>query len=161
MASSHSTRNVVVVIGTGRMGLAVTPRLAPGKHVLLADFQETTLNNALSTLREEGISCEGHSVNIAHYPSVEAFAHAAHSASRINAIIHTAGLSLGSASAKGIYAVDLIGTANIIEASCLLRPREPPWFALLVWPAISSLFSLVWSATLLPHLSRDFWIMKD
>ncbi|KAF7670985.1 trafficking protein particle complex subunit 5 [Alternaria burnsii] len=126
MASSHSTRNVVVVIGTGRMGLAVTPRLAPGKHVLLADFQETTLNNALSTLREEGISCEGHSVNIAHYPSVEAFAHAAHSASRINAIIHTAGLSLGSASAKGIYAVDLIGTANIIEASCLLRPREPP-----------------------------------
>jgi NAD(P)-dependent dehydrogenase (short-subunit alcohol dehydrogenase family) len=116
MTSSHPTRNVVVVIGAGGMGLAVAQRLAPGKHVLLADFQEATLNNALSTLREEGISCEGHSVNIAHYPSVEAFAHAAHSAGRIDAIIHTAGLSPGSASAKEIYAVDLIGTANIIEA---------------------------------------------
>ncbi|KAJ4288902.1 hypothetical protein N0V90_011243 [Kalmusia sp. IMI 367209] len=116
MTSGCHSRDVVVIIGAGGMGLAVARRLAFEKHVLLADFQETTLYQALSTLQKDGISAEAHKVDIADYPSVEALAQAAQSAGHISVIVHTAGLSPAAASARDIYAVDLLGTANIIEA---------------------------------------------
>jgi hypothetical protein len=48
------TRDVVVVIGAGGIGLAMARRQGAGKSLLLADFNEATLESASNELRGLG-----------------------------------------------------------------------------------------------------------
>lgn len=109
-------RKVVVVIGVGGMGLPICRRLASGRRLLLADYSDKNLETALTALRSEGYSAEGFVGNVAEYSAVSELAVKAASLGQIDAIVHTAGVSPSIASAKQIFEVDLLGTANIIEA---------------------------------------------
>ena len=113
---SSSAQNIVVIIGVGGIGLVITKRVVHGRKLLLADFSDSTLSAAAKTLQDDGHNVSTHKVNVADYASVESLALAAQAAGNINVIIHTAGVSPIAASAKQIYEVDLLGTANIIEA---------------------------------------------
>ncbi|GLA38474.1 hypothetical protein AnigIFM63309_005771 [Aspergillus niger] len=55
-------------------------------------------------------------VDVSDYASVSCFAQAAASQGPIEAVIHTAGLSPSAGSAQKILEVDLLGTANAIDA---------------------------------------------
>jgi NAD(P)-dependent dehydrogenase (short-subunit alcohol dehydrogenase family) len=108
--------NALVVIGTGGMGLAVARRLASGRRLLLADNSEASLETALTALRGEGHNADGHAVDVSDRASVDKLASAAASAGRVDAVIHTAGVSPVTATARQIYRVDLLGTAHVIDA---------------------------------------------
>jgi NAD(P)-dependent dehydrogenase (short-subunit alcohol dehydrogenase family) len=108
--------NALVVIGTGGMGLAVARRLSGGRRLLLADNSETSLESALTALRGEGHRADGHAVDVSDRASVDKLASAAASAGRVDAVIHTAGVSPVTATARQIYRVDLLGTAHVIDA---------------------------------------------
>jgi NAD(P)-dependent dehydrogenase (short-subunit alcohol dehydrogenase family) len=116
MKHLEAPRNVVVVIGAGGMGLAVARRLAAGRRLLLADYSEASLDAALAALRGDGHAAEAHAVDVSDHSSVEKLAAAAGHAGRVDAVIHTAGVSPVTATARQIYHVDLLGTAHVIDA---------------------------------------------
>ena len=109
-------RKVLVVIGTGGMGLPIARRLASGRNLLLADYSDANLSAAPATLRSEGHDPKCHAVNITDFNAVCKLAQLATETGQIEAIIHTAGVAPGTANAKQIFEVDLLGTANVIEA---------------------------------------------
>lgn len=109
-------RNIVVVIGTGGMGLACARRLATGRKLLLADYTAEIVERSVNSLQNDGHTVEGHVVDVTNYATVKEFAEIAGKAGHIDAIIHTAGVSPVQAPARQIFAVDLLGGANVIDA---------------------------------------------
>ncbi|MFC8826973.1 SDR family oxidoreductase [Streptomyces sp. NPDC057137] len=116
MSHPDTTRNVLVVVGSGGMGLAVARRLASGRRLLLADHSAVSLEAAVSTLRGEGHTVEGITVDVSQRASVEQLAEASGVVGRVEAVVHTAGVSPVMATARQIYEVDLLGTAHVIDA---------------------------------------------
>lgn len=110
------SRNVVVIIGTGGMGLAIARRLGSGSHLVLADFAQSQLDSAAGTLREEGHSVHAIQTDVCKFDLMQNLAQEASQLGNIRAIAHTAGLSPAQASADQIYQVDLLGTAHVIDA---------------------------------------------
>jgi NAD(P)-dependent dehydrogenase (short-subunit alcohol dehydrogenase family) len=107
---------IVAIIGSGGMGIASARRLGVGKRILFADFSQKNLDLAAQSLRDDGHEVETHVVDVASFDSVQKFAKAAASAGHIDAVVHTAGLSPGMAPPQRIFEVDLLGTANVIDA---------------------------------------------
>ena len=142
----EAPRSVVIVIGTGGMGLAVARRLASGRRLLLADYSEASLDAVTTALRGEGHAAEAHAVDVADRASVEKLAAAAGEAGRIDAVIHTAGVSPVMATARQIYQVDLLGTAHVIDA---FLPVASPGTSLVCVASMAGHF-----ASLPPDLER-------
>jgi NAD(P)-dependent dehydrogenase (short-subunit alcohol dehydrogenase family) len=109
------TREVLTVIGVGGMGQAIARRLGAGKTVLLADYNEETLASATRSLSADGHHVESRSVDVASPESVHRLAEYAASLGSVAQVAHTAGLSPAQASAEAILAVDLLGTALVLE----------------------------------------------
>ncbi|PMD46887.1 NAD(P)-binding protein [Hyaloscypha variabilis F] len=114
--SQPPSRKVLVIIGAGGMGLPLARRLGSGRHILLGDFSPTVLSAALTTLHNEGHTATSQTLDIASYTSVFSLAATASALGPIAAIIHTAGVAPGSATAKQIFEINLLGTANVIQA---------------------------------------------
>lgn len=108
------TKEVVVVIGAGGIGLAIARRQGFGKTVLLADYNEETLNAAAESMRNASYSVETHPVNVASRESVQALAAAA-ALGRVVQVINTAGLSPNMAPVARVLEVDLYGSAVVFD----------------------------------------------
>jgi NAD(P)-dependent dehydrogenase (short-subunit alcohol dehydrogenase family) len=106
---------VLVVIGVGGMGQAIARRLGGGKTVLLADYNEETLASVAQSLSVNGHHVESHTVDVSSPESVRGLAEYAASLGSITQLAHTAGLSPAQASAEAILAVDLLGTALVLD----------------------------------------------
>lgn len=107
---------VVVVIGAGGMGLAIARRLGSGRRLLLADYSPIVLERALTTLQNEGYVATSHEVDISSYSAVVDMVQAVSKFGQIDAIIHTAGVGPGASNTKQVFEINLLGTANIIDA---------------------------------------------
>jgi NAD(P)-dependent dehydrogenase (short-subunit alcohol dehydrogenase family) len=108
--------SVVVVLGAGGMGLAVARRVGPGSTLVLAEFDDDRLKAVAETLRDEGHNVVAHPVDVSSEDSVRELAAGAAAAGRIKAVVHTAGLSPSQAPVAAILAVDLLGTALVLDA---------------------------------------------
>ncbi|MGW9314130.1 SDR family oxidoreductase [Streptomyces albidoflavus] len=108
-------RNVVVVIGVGGMGEAITRRQGPGNRLLLADFDEATLAAVAERLRGQGHEVVTQAVDVSSASSVTALAEAAAGLGPVTQVVHTAGLSPVQASPAAVLRVDLLGTALVVE----------------------------------------------
>ncbi|GAA3878411.1 SDR family oxidoreductase [Leifsonia kafniensis] len=106
---------VLVVIGTGGMGIAITRRIGAGRTVLLADFNETALDAVAETLRDEGHQIHTQAVDVSSRDSVRALADAAAALGPVLQVVHTAGLSPAQAPVEAILRVDLLGVALMLE----------------------------------------------
>jgi NAD(P)-dependent dehydrogenase (short-subunit alcohol dehydrogenase family) len=110
------TAPVVVVIGVGGMGEAIARRQGAGRKLVLADFNEQTLESVASRLVTDGYDVSAHHVDVGSPASVHALAQAAASAGAVTQLVHTAGLSPTQASADAILRVDLYGVAAVLES---------------------------------------------
>lgn len=110
-----SGREVLVVTGVGGMGMAIARRLGAGRVVVLADFAEELLGRAAETLRGEGHDVQAVKTDISKAESVRQLAETAASSGRFKGIVHTAGLSPLQASPEAIVAVDVMGTAHVLD----------------------------------------------
>ncbi|KAE8154446.1 hypothetical protein BDV25DRAFT_147702 [Aspergillus avenaceus] len=108
--------NVLVVTGCGGMGMAIARRLGSGTQVILADFSQIELDKGVKSLREEGHSVEGVPVDVSDLDAVKGLAQYASERGPISVIAHTAGVAMNQAVPERIYQVDLLGTANMIQA---------------------------------------------
>ncbi len=106
---------VLVVIGVGGMGEAIARRLGSGRQVVLADFDEKTLQRVTDTLIEEGYLVRSQPVDVSRRDSVASLAKQAAALGPVTAVAHTAGLSPAQASATAILAVDLAGVAFVLD----------------------------------------------
>jgi NAD(P)-dependent dehydrogenase (short-subunit alcohol dehydrogenase family) len=106
---------VVVVIGAGGIGEAIARRQGSGRSVLLADVNEGTLDAAATVLRAGGHSVTTQRVDVSSRESVSSLASAAATLGSVVQVAHTAGLAPAQASPAAILAVDLLGTALVLE----------------------------------------------
>jgi NAD(P)-dependent dehydrogenase (short-subunit alcohol dehydrogenase family) len=108
-------RDVLTVLGVGGMGQAIARRLGAGKTVLLADNNEAALASVAEALSADGHHVDSRGVDVSSPESVRELAGHAASLGPVTQVAHTAGLSPAQACAQAILAVDLLGTAIVLQ----------------------------------------------
>lgn len=106
---------VVVVIGPGSIGQAIARRVSAGKHVVLADLRQENADAAAEVMRNAGFDVSTATVDVSSRQSVQGLVETARSQGDITRVIHAAGVSPSQAPVEAILAVDLYGTAVILE----------------------------------------------
>jgi NAD(P)-dependent dehydrogenase (short-subunit alcohol dehydrogenase family) len=106
---------VVVVIGAGGIGMAIARRQGFGKHILLADFNETLLAAAVKELEVASYKVSSLKVDISSRESVRALADKAASLGSVINVVNTAGVSPNMAPPERVLAIDLYGSAVVFE----------------------------------------------
>ncbi|MDE1164454.1 MAG: SDR family oxidoreductase [Pseudomonas sp.] len=107
--------DVTVVIGAGSIGQAIARRVSAGKHVVLADLRQETADAAAKVLGDAGFEVTTTMVDVSSRDSVQALVAKACALGDITGVIHAAGVSPSQASPATILAVDLYGTALVLE----------------------------------------------
>jgi NAD(P)-dependent dehydrogenase (short-subunit alcohol dehydrogenase family) len=113
--SKSPTRSVTVVIGPGQIGQAIARRVSAGKHVLLADVRQENAAAAAEVLGNAGFEVSTATVDVSSRESVHQLAKVAAALGDVAGVIHAAGVSPSQASPATILAVDLYGTALVLE----------------------------------------------
>jgi threonine dehydrogenase-like Zn-dependent dehydrogenase len=107
---------IVVVIAAGSMGQAIARRIGVGKTIVLSDLKQDAASAAAQTLATAGFVTSTAQVDVASRDSVTALAETAAGLGVVVHVVHTAGLSPAQASPDAIIAVDLVGTAHVLDA---------------------------------------------
>ena len=108
-------RDVLVITGAGGIGQAIARRQGPGRHVLLADINQDALASAAAALEGLGLRVSTQRVDVSSRESVQALAEAAQALGDVTQLAHTAGVSPVQAPPAAVLAVDLLGTALVLE----------------------------------------------
>jgi NAD(P)-dependent dehydrogenase (short-subunit alcohol dehydrogenase family) len=106
---------VTVVIGAGSIGQAIARRVSAGKHVLLADLRQANAEAAAGVMRTAGFEVSTTTVDVSSRESVHALVETATAHGDITGLVHAAGVSPSQAPPEAILAVDLYGTAVVLE----------------------------------------------
>jgi NAD(P)-dependent dehydrogenase (short-subunit alcohol dehydrogenase family) len=114
MSDVAARSDVVVITGAGGMGRAVARRLGSGRTLVLADSSEAQLASATDELRRDGYTVEGVRTDVSARDDVAALARAAN-IGMLRSVVHTAGVSPVDATPEQIIAVDVIGTARVLD----------------------------------------------
>jgi NAD(P)-dependent dehydrogenase (short-subunit alcohol dehydrogenase family) len=107
--------SVVVVIGAGSIGQAIARRVSAGKHVLLADLRRENAAAAAEVLSSAGFEVSTATIDVSSPESVHKLAETATALGDGTGVIHAVGVSPSQASPATILAVDLYGTAVMLE----------------------------------------------
>lgn len=110
-----SERPVLVVTGLGGMGRAVCRRLGAGRTVVVADVDPATVEAVAGALDGEGFAVDGMALDVADPDAVAELARRAAGHGAVTTVVHTAGVSPVSGSVEQVLAVDLIGTAAVLD----------------------------------------------
>jgi NAD(P)-dependent dehydrogenase (short-subunit alcohol dehydrogenase family) len=106
---------VIVVIGAGSIGQAIARRVSAGRHVILADVRPQTARDAVELFGNSGYDATAAAVDVSSRQSVHALAELAGTFGEVVGVIHTAGVSPSQASPETILAVDLYGSAVVLD----------------------------------------------
>jgi NAD(P)-dependent dehydrogenase (short-subunit alcohol dehydrogenase family) len=107
---------ITVVIGAGQIGQAIARRVSAGKHVVLADLHQINADAAAEVLANAGFDVGTETVDVSSRESVDALVETTAARGEITGVIHAAGVSPSQATPEVILAVDLYGTALVLEA---------------------------------------------
>ena len=107
--------NVIVVIGAGLIGQAIARRGSAGKRVLLADLRQENAAAAAEVMGNAGFEVSTAIVDVSSRESIHKLVQAATALGDVAGVIHAAGVSPSQASPATILAVDLYGTAVLLE----------------------------------------------
>src|SRR5215472_2425477 len=113
--TDSARERIAVIIGSGAMGVAAARRFGPACRLLVADNSETRLAAAVQSLADDGHRVDAMTVDVRDGESVAAVAAAAGAAGPVTAVIHTAGVSPSQAKTRDIFAINLVGTAHVID----------------------------------------------
>jgi NAD(P)-dependent dehydrogenase (short-subunit alcohol dehydrogenase family) len=106
---------VVVVIGAGGIGVAIARRQSFGKHLVLADVNESLAESAAKDLTTAGFVVSHSRVDVTSRESVRELADYAASLGSVTQVINTAGVSPNMAPPERVLAIDLYGSAVVFE----------------------------------------------
>ena len=106
---------VTVLIGAGQIGQAIARRVSAGKQVVLADLHRANADAAAEVLADAGFDIDTATVDVSSRDSVYALVRSTAASGDITGVIHAAGVSPSQAPPEAILAVDLYGTAVVLE----------------------------------------------
>src|SRR5215216_3587805 len=106
---------VTVVIGAGSIGQAIARRVSARKQVLLADLRQGIADAAAEVLSNAGFEVSTATVDVSSRESLRTLVETATAFGDVTGVIHAAGVSPSQASPAAILAVDLYGTAVLLE----------------------------------------------
>jgi len=108
-------REVVVVVGPGSIGQAIARRVSAGKRVIVADLRADNAKAASDAMANAGFDVSATTVDVSSRESIRALIREATKLGDITGLVHSAGVSPSQAPVKAILAVDLYGTAVLLE----------------------------------------------
>ncbi len=114
--TADSATEVVVVTGAGGMGAAIVHRIGTGRVVVLADASERALADTAARLEAVGHAVHAVRTDVSSAADVAALARVAAGHGVVRAVVHTAGVSPVQATSEQIVAVDVVGTALVLDA---------------------------------------------
>jgi NAD(P)-dependent dehydrogenase (short-subunit alcohol dehydrogenase family) len=106
---------VTVVIGPGSIGQTIARRVSAGKHVLVADLDQGNADAAAGVMGNAGFEVSTATVDVSSRESLHTLVETATALGDVTGVIHAAGVSPSQASPATILAVDLYGTAVLLE----------------------------------------------
>jgi NAD(P)-dependent dehydrogenase (short-subunit alcohol dehydrogenase family) len=107
--------DIIVVVGAGSIGQAIARRISTGKQVLLADLRQENADAAAEVMLNAGFEVSTSTVDVSSRESVHALVETATALGEVTGLIQAAGVSPSQASPQTILAVDLYGTAMLLE----------------------------------------------
>jgi NAD(P)-dependent dehydrogenase (short-subunit alcohol dehydrogenase family) len=107
--------DIIVVVGAGSIGQAIARRISTGKQVLLADLRQENADAAAEVMLNAGFAVSTSTVDVSSRESVHALVETATALGEVTGLIQAAGVSPSQASPQTILAVDLYGTAMLLE----------------------------------------------
>lgn len=111
----NTKKDIIVLIGAGQIGMAIARRMANGKKIFVADWKLENANTITKTLKEAGFDAVPIEVDISSRASVLRLIETVQKEGEISMFINSAGVSPSQASIEQILAVDLYGTALLLE----------------------------------------------
>ena len=109
-------QEVVVLMGSGSIGEAIARRVSSGRRLLLADYNETNMNNVQQRLQEAGFVVETIKADLSSRDSIKAVIDKAQSMGKgIKYVINAAGVSPSQTTPERVLKVDLYGTSVLLE----------------------------------------------
>ena len=105
---------VIVVTAPGSIGLAIARRVGAGKHAVLADLHQGNADRT-GEVMHAGFDVSTTTVDVSSRDSVLALVETATTHGDVTGLIHAAGVSPSQAPPEAILAVDLYGTAVVLE----------------------------------------------
>jgi NAD(P)-dependent dehydrogenase (short-subunit alcohol dehydrogenase family) len=102
-------------VGAGLIGQAIARRVSSGRHVVLADLRRENAEGAAKVMEDAGFEVTATIVDVSSRDSVAALIDEAKALGRITALVHAARVSPSQAPIRAILAVDLYGTAMLLE----------------------------------------------
>ncbi len=108
-------KKVVVLVGTGSIGLAIARRVSVGKHLVLADYSEKNAQAAAELLENAGFEVSVTKTDLGSKESVLELVKYATSKGEVVNLINAAGVSPSQAPVEHILQVDMYGTSVLLE----------------------------------------------
>jgi NAD(P)-dependent dehydrogenase (short-subunit alcohol dehydrogenase family) len=108
-------KDITVLIGSGSIGVAIARRVSSGKQILLANLSKVVAEDAATVLTNAGFEVTVSLVDVSSREQVKKLAQQAAAMGSVTGVIHAAGVSPSQASIEKILAVDLYGTAIVLE----------------------------------------------
>lgn len=109
-------KNIIVLTGAGQLGMAIVRRMAYGNKIFVADWKMENAEAITKTLVQAGFDAIPFKTDISSRASILELIGAAQQEGEIAMFINAAGLSPSQATKEHILAVDLYGTAVLLEA---------------------------------------------
>jgi NAD(P)-dependent dehydrogenase (short-subunit alcohol dehydrogenase family) len=110
-----TTKEIIVLIGAGQIGMAIARRMGGGKKIYIADWKLENANIITKTMIEAGFDATSIEVDISSKKSVLQLIETVQKMGEIAMLINAAGVSPSQASIEQILKIDLYGTAVVLE----------------------------------------------
>lgn len=108
-------KKVVLVTGAGQISLAITRRIAYGCQIVLGDISIVNAQEMATVLSQAGFDVVAKEMDLSDKESILDFITYAQNFGEIHYMINGAGVSPSQASIEKVLAVDLCGTAVLLE----------------------------------------------
>lgn len=108
-------KDVIVLVGSGAIGVAIARRVAVGKELVLADLHLENAEKQAAELRNAGFSVHTVECDVSSRESIQKTVGFSTALGAVKGVINTAGVSPSQASAQLLFKVDLYGTAVLLE----------------------------------------------
>ena len=110
-----ATKNVMILVGAGQIGLAIARRMGSGMKIVMGDKRPENAQTAASLLNTAGFDAEAHACDLSDRASIRALIAVAQEAGPVKMLVNAAGVSPSQAPIEAILKVDLYGTAVLLE----------------------------------------------
>lgn len=108
-------KDVMIVTGAGQIGMAIARRIGFGKKIILGDKNVKNAESIGKTMNDAGFDVVPFEMDLSSRASIQAIIAKAKEYGEIKYLVNAAGVSPSQAPIEAILAVDLYGTAVLLE----------------------------------------------